>query len=142
MPTLVQHIKVLAKADPDRLGNEPLIKQAMADLVKLVQMQPLGEPVVHNVPLEIEKLNREKFEDEGGITTQRAGGRMEPAYQGIHTLSTSHVAIHTWPLREEFKLDIFSCREYDADLVVGFLTEVFHITHSKVTDLSASCEWD
>lgn len=142
MPTLVQHIKVLAKADPERLSNESLIKQAMSDLVELVQMQPLGEPVVHNVPLEIEKLNRECFCDEGGVTTQRTGGKLEPAYQGIHTLSTSHVAIHTWPLREEFKLDIFSCREYDADAVVTFLTEVFHVTRSKVTDLSASCEWD
>jgi hypothetical protein len=41
----------------------------MGDLIKWVGMIGLGEPTVHDVPIEIEKFGRELFEDEGGVTT-------------------------------------------------------------------------
>jgi len=96
-------------------------------------MQPLGEPVIHDVPLEIQKLGREPFQDEGGVTAQLVG---------FHTLSTSHVAIHTWPLREEFHLDLYSCREFNKDVIVNFISEVFHSKIMKIADLSAHCKWE
>lgn len=129
---MVKHIKILGKANAERLGNETIIRQAMIDLIRQVGMQPLGDPIVHNVPLEIEKLGREPFEDEGGITTQIVG---------CHTLSTSHIAIHTWPLREEFILDLFSCRFYEQADVCRFLHDVLHCSAMKVHDLTFACEW-
>ena len=141
----VEHIKILAKANPDRIGNASLVKRAIDDLVRVVEMTPLGESMVFDVPLEIEKLNRIPFEDEGGITTQRGSfaieNKLEPVIMGFTTLSTSHVAIHTWPLREELKIDIYSCRKYNSEDVINFLVEVFHITRKKVTDLTEACDW-
>ena len=52
----------------------------------------------------MEKMNVEPFEDEGGVT-------------GIGVLSTSHCAVHTWPLRSFFVMDVYSCRDFDVDIV-------------------------
>jgi S-adenosylmethionine/arginine decarboxylase-like enzyme len=128
MATLAKHLKILGKGDPVRLGDAGLIRQFITDLVHRVGMQPLGEPLVHDVPVEIEKLGREPFEDEGGISV-------------LCCLSTSHVAIHTWPLRNEFHLDLYSCRFYDRDEVLSFLRDVFHVERTKVTDVTEGCDW-
>jgi S-adenosylmethionine/arginine decarboxylase-like enzyme len=131
--TNVRHIKVLGKGDPTPMGDAAVVRQFVTDLVKRVGMQPLGEPVVHDVPVEVQKLGREPFEDEGGVTAQLVG---------FHTLSTSHVAIHTWPLREEFHLDLYSCREFSGQEILDFITEVFHTHTMKVSDLSSYCDWE
>lgn len=136
------HLKVIAKADPERLADEKLIHRALTDLVRLVGMQPLGDPIINNVPLELEKLGQEPFADEGGVTTQMGSIKIDPCVQGFLTLTTSHCAIHTWPLRNEFHFDLYSCREYDGQTVLDFLTEVFHTTKIKATDHSEGCHWD
>lgn len=131
--TNVKHLKVLGLGDPARLGDAAIVRRFVTDLVRQVGMEPLGEPVVHDVPLEVGKLGREPFQDEGGVTTQLVG---------FHTLSTSHVAIHTWPLRSEFHLDLYSCREFNRADVLGFITEVFRTETMKASDLTAYCEWE
>jgi len=133
LQTNAKHIKVLGKGDPARLGDATIVRQFVIDLVKQVGMQPLGDPVIHDVPFEIKKLGREPFEDEGGVTGQLVG---------FHTLSTSHVAIHTWPARDEFHLDLYSCREFDKNEVEAFIHEVFHSQRMVVSDLTFACEWE
>jgi S-adenosylmethionine decarboxylase len=123
-----KHLKVLGKGDPIRLGDIGIVRQFLIDLVHRVGMQPLGDPMIHDVPTEIAKLGREPFEDEGGISA-------------LACLSTSHVAIHTWPLRSEFHLDLYSCRPYDTKEVMGFLKDVFHVERTKVTDVTEGCDW-
>jgi S-adenosylmethionine decarboxylase len=128
--TNVKHLKVLGRGDPRRLGNADLVRRFVTDLVRRVGMEPLGEPVVHDVALEVGKLGREPFQDEGGVTAQLVG---------FHTLSTSHVAIHTWPLRSEFHLDLYSCREFDRGEIEGFISEVFHVRTMQASDLTSYC---
>lgn len=127
-----KHLKVLGRGDPLRLGDATLVRKFVTDLVRQVGMEPLGEPVIHDVPQEIAKLGREPFEDEGGVTAQLVG---------FHTLSTSHVAIHTWPLRNEFHLDLYSCRFFDREEVLSYITDVFRVEELKVSDLTPYCEW-
>lgn len=129
----VKHLKVLGRGNPHLLGEAARVRQFVIDLVRSVGMEPLGDPVVHDVPVEVAKLGREPFEDEGGITCQLVG---------FHTLSTSHVAIHTWPLRSEFHLDLYSCRPYDKEEVLAFISDVFHTEMLKVADLTPHCNWD
>lgn len=131
--TNVKHLKVLGRGDPRRLGDADIVRRFVIDLVRKVGMEPLGEPVIHDVPLEVAKLGREPFQDEGGITAQLVG---------FHTLSTSHVAIHTWPLREEFHLDLYSCREFSKVEVGAFIQEIFHTTRMVSSDLTFACEWE
>ena len=67
------------------------------------------------------------FEDEGGIS-------------GISVLSTSHVSIHTWPLRSHAVLDVYSCREYDARIVVKLIKQFFQATGIHLHELSFSLQ--
>jgi len=127
-----KHLKVLGRGDPLRLGDADIVRSFVIDLVHVVGMEPLGDPVIHDVPQEIKKLGRTPFEDEGGVTAQLVG---------FHTLSTSHVAIHTWPLRNEFHLDLYSCRFFDQEQVLNFISEAFHAVEIKASNLTAYCEW-
>ena len=42
---------------------------------------------------------------------------------GVVLIAESHIALHTFPEKEFFTLDIFSCKEFDVRLAVDF---VFH----------------
>ena len=128
----VKHIKILGFGNSNLLGDASYIGNLINELINRVGMQPLGNTVVYDVPLEINKLGREPFEDEGGITAQLVG---------FSTLSTSHVAIHTWPLRNEFHLDLYSCRFFVIEDVINFITDTLQTTDLKVSDLTFSCEW-
>jgi hypothetical protein len=46
------------------------------------------------------------------------------------------------PLRREFHLDIYSCRDFDADFVSKFVGLYFDCFRIKITDLTYAAEWD
>ena len=127
------HLKILGMGDPAILGNPNLIRRFITNLIQKVGMQPLGEPTIHEVTEDVRKLGREPFEDEGGVTGQIVG---------YHTLSTSHLSIHTWPIREEFHLDLYSCREFDRQAVVSFIKEALCCGVIQDEDLTKYCKWE
>jgi len=55
--------------------------------------------IVSNVKEDLSKLNRTAFEDEGGISV-------------LALISTSHIALHGWPNRRRFMLDVVSCKPF------------------------------
>jgi S-adenosylmethionine decarboxylase len=125
-----RHLKVLGRGDPFRLRRPQEIRRFLEDLIRALEMRILGEPVVYEVEQDIQKLGKEPFEDEGGVT-------------GIAVLSTSHVAIHTWPLRaktnrEMFVLDIYSCRDFKNSAVTVLVKERFRGEGIKLNDLSSA----
>jgi S-adenosylmethionine/arginine decarboxylase-like enzyme len=130
-----RHIKVLGRGSPEALGNPKTVGDFVRLLVERLEMRMLGEPQVHEVEQDIRKLGAEPFEDEGGVTA-------------VGVLSTSHVALHTWPLRakdplsEMFVLDVFSCRSFRDDVVLRFLTEHLHTYGYVVSDLTFALEYD
>jgi S-adenosylmethionine/arginine decarboxylase-like enzyme len=125
---MAKHIKILGISDAHRLAQQQLLLEMVEDMIKSIGMRPLEQPLIVDVPLAIEKLNQEPFEDEGGISILRL-------------LSTSHVALHTWPLRSEFHLDVYSCREFAPEVVYKMLDVYLGITRMKLTDCSHGCEW-
>ncbi len=100
MHTHGRHIKIMAKGDPESLGSLSNVHEVLCELVRTLGMRLMGAPHMYEVETEVKKLGVEPFEDEGGVT-------------GVCVLSTSHCAIHTWPLRSFFILDIFSCRHFE-----------------------------
>lgn len=70
-------------------------------LVDTLHMQYLMRPVACEVPLSAANLRTE--EDDGGTSF-------------ICQITTSHIAVHTWPLRGSVMMDIMSCKDFDADL--------------------------
>lgn len=124
-----RHIKVLGKASPDALRSVENVREFLTDLVQGLGMRPLGDTHMYEVEEEIQKLGVEPFEDEGGVT-------------GVCVLSTSHCAIHTWPLRSYFVMDVYSCRDFDPALVRGLAVERLGAFKLRLTDLTFALEDD
>jgi len=101
------------------------MRDLLEAMVSRLGMRLLGAPHLYEVEEEISKLNVEPFEDEGGVT-------------GVAVLSTSHCAIHTWPQRNFFVLDVYSCRDFEPEAVRQLLGEYFGAYALRLSDLSHS----
>lgn len=117
-----RHIKVLGRGMSPLLADIDRVRSFVADLVVELGMRPLGEPILHDVVLDLAKLDVLPFSDEGGVT-------------GTVVLSTSHIAIHTWPLRHFFVLDVFSRRDFDPETVERCLSSAFGTFALKVVNV-------
>lgn len=120
-----RHIKVLGRGNAGLLGDASNIEAMLRDLIGILGMRILGEPHMYEVETEIAKLGVEPFEDEGGVT-------------GVCVLSTSHCAIHTWPLRPFFVMDVYSCRDFDPSQVESHLAKKLGAYDLQITDVSAA----
>jgi len=93
--------------------SEPLASASRLEgmfrrLVGTLDMEILVPPVTKEVPLQPEKLATGS--DEGGITS-------------FCVITTSHMSIHTWPLRRFFSMDVYSCKDFDADAALAVIRE-------------------
>lgn len=95
-----------------RLNDIEFLQEVLLKLVEFLGMQVLDGPRLHRVEFDRSKVDSD--EDEGGVT-------------GILVLTTSHISIHTWPLRERFSLDIFSCREFDEDTAQALIEDLLKV---------------
>ncbi len=124
-----RHVKVVGKGASAMLGSANVVSAFLESVVRAVGMTALAPPVTYDVEVQVEKLGREPFEDEGGVT-------------GIVVLSTSHCAIHTWPARHLFIMDLFSCRDFDPTVVLEQLRQHFGTFSVRMTDVSESLDYD
>jgi S-adenosylmethionine decarboxylase len=120
-----RHIKVLGWAPPARLRAKAQIAALLETLVGRLGMRCLGPVQVYEVEEQLVRLGVEPFEDEGGVSA-------------IVVLSTSHCAIHTWPLREYFVMDVYSCRDFEADAIASALTAMLEARNLQLTDVSSA----
>ena len=100
----------------DRLGDVAFLERNFLDLVSLLDMEVLVPPVFKVVPLNPEQM-KDDTADEGGVT-------------GTCIITTSHLSIHTWPLRHRFSLDAFSCKNFSKERAIGFLSDRFLVKRS------------
>jgi S-adenosylmethionine decarboxylase len=124
-----RHVKVLGRGSAGLLGNAKTVETMLRELIDLLGMRMLGEPHLYEVETEIAKLGVEPFEDEGGVT-------------GVCVLSTSHCAIHTWPLRPFFVMDVYSCRDFDPAHLEEHLVKHVEAYDLQLTDLSFALEFE
>lgn len=123
-----KHVKFIFDAnDSQQFGYPYKINELLKTATARAGMRPLGDPVIYNVPLQIRKMGAEPYEDEGGVT-------------GVIVLSTSHCAIHTWPLQNKAVLDLYSCRDYDEADIKKAITDIFAPSYIQETDLSHSLQ--
>lgn len=113
------HLIIDGKAEPELLRNKSLIKDIFTCIVLQTGMNVL-DCKMYEIPEDEETLLSEKFKDSGGVT-------------GYVVLTTSHICIHTFPLKSEFKLDIFSCKPYNTVPIIDIITNNFNITKEHIT---------
>tara|TARA_Y100000034_G_C6560533_1_gene242541 strand:- start:117 stop:509 length:393 start_codon:yes stop_codon:yes gene_type:complete len=96
--------------NPDKLDDENFVKNFLLKLTEKIEMNIIKGPVVVNYD-STEKL-------ESGVT-------------GFVILAESHISIHTYPEKNYFSMDIFSCKEFNVEKIKGFLNEKFSIKETK-----------
>jgi hypothetical protein len=157
-----KHVKVLVRGNAIKLGNPDRVHAFLGLAVERLGMRELTEARVIDVPLQVQALGAVPFEDEGGVTAEGFGvvrvvrgsvrqlavswlaglAEVAPALVGSVVLSTSHVAIHTWPLRRIAVVDAYSCRDFDEELLAELAQGWFDADRVLVRDLSWALSWD
>ncbi len=82
-----------------------MIKAIIEELVEKIGMEPLGPPHIHLVD------NRDHYEL-SGITA-------------VQIITTSHISIHTYIESGDIYFDLFSCKDYDHEMIDRFLIKKF-----------------
>ena len=123
------HLTIDGYVGCEEVFSQPIIFSLFNDLSEALNMTILADPVAVEVPIDESKLASD--EDEGGVSY-------------FCLITTSHMAIHVWPLRKTFMLDIFSCRPFDPSVAVAvvlkklsvddYLTNVIFRTDPKIKD--------
>lgn len=75
-----------------------------------------------NIEKDLTRMSGQVFSDEGGFSV-------------LALISTSHIALHTWPERRAFMFDLVSCRPFEAQQVLAFLKrelQVEETVHERV----------
>lgn len=103
------------------LGDYEALAAFLRSVCETVRMQPL-ELAALDVPFAVEALGRDPFEDEGGASA-------------VLILSTSHMAIHGWPYRDNLRSDgayfmfsIQSCRDFKPEAIRELAHDVLQTT--------------
>jgi S-adenosylmethionine decarboxylase len=60
---------------------------------------------------------------------------------GFVLIAESHISIHTYPDRAYLSLDIFSCKDFDHQKAVAYITELFGIGRHELNLLNRGLEF-
>lgn len=118
-----RHVVVDGFVRDAKVFDSEILSALFHDVVKALDMTILKGPDFVEVPVDPEVLERVKitgkFEDEGGIT-------------GTCIISTSHIAIHCWPLQQFFSMDVFSCKDFEHGRALAIIRDVLGVTEANV----------
>jgi|CXWL01.1.fsa_nt_gi S-adenosylmethionine/arginine decarboxylase-like enzyme len=103
--------------DNQILSDISKMSDILIKLVGILKMEILLYPQFLYVPTDTTKLNTDA--DDGGIS-------------GFCMVTTSHISIHTWPLRNRFSMDVFSCKDFSEKEAMGFLRKEFGIESETI----------
>jgi S-adenosylmethionine decarboxylase len=112
-----KHLLIDGYVRDGKILNPDSICTVFDRLVDTLEMQYLQRPTAIRVPIDPDKLNSK--EDEGGWSV-------------ICQITTSHIALHGWPLRGAFMMDIFSCRDFNATAAERVVRDHLDVTEAKV----------
>ncbi|HDD56645.1 MAG TPA: S-adenosylmethionine decarboxylase proenzyme [Nitrososphaeria archaeon] len=91
---------------PEALGDKSLVRRIFEDLSKIIDLRMITEPVIIYYSGESDSPSGE------GVS-------------GFVIVAESHLSIHT-DLRTNFaSIDVYSCKEFDAEVVERYLIKVF-----------------
>ncbi len=60
---------------------------------------------------------------------------------GFVLIAESHISIHTFPDRRYLSLDIFSCKDFDYQQAVAYVTKLFGISRHEINLLDRGLEF-
>ena len=99
------------------LVNTNHVDSVMRNLTSELGMTLLQDPIIYSFP---------------NIGDQEAG------VTGTAIWAESHMTIHTWPELEYFSCDLYSCKEFDVDSAIAYLSEHFDIEEAAIVSVTRS----
>tara|TARA_B100000900_G_scaffold414104_1_gene439817 strand:- start:20542 stop:20913 length:372 start_codon:yes stop_codon:yes gene_type:complete len=102
--------------DYDILWDESLIKDTLLKVTNMIGLRPLSKPLLYLV-------------DESMIGSESIG------ITGGIIFMESHFTFHTFPERNYFSADIYSCNTFDHEEVVEYISTLFKAKNKDVTVL-------
>ncbi|WP_300023365.1 adenosylmethionine decarboxylase [uncultured Maribacter sp.] len=93
----------------DKLSFVPYIKESLHTITATLNLEELNEAFKQFEPI--------------GVT-------------GFILLAESHISIHTWPEHNYAAVDVFSCKEFDANVVTGLLKKLFDSNKIELNKLN------
>jgi len=103
------------------LDNVKYIESLFALLVHRIKMTPLAAPQAFEVPANDGAVG-DAVADDGGLTMQCV-------------ISTSHIAYHSWPLQDQFRLVVDSCKDFSAKDVEEVVRHHFTVKEMVIQDV-------
>lgn len=92
--------------DFDQLNDRENVLSCFTELLELLKMHPLIEPVIIEAP-------DNQIKDPGG-------------WSGYVVIAESHISIHTFPKRRFISADVYTCQNgLDKDLIINYFTTKF-----------------
>jgi S-adenosylmethionine decarboxylase proenzyme len=94
----------------------------LKEIASILGMQIIDGPYQVSVAETQVQENVVEFQDTGGLS-------------GFCVISTSHLSFHSWPEYGYISLDIYSCKDYEAQKAIDFLNKFLKITQANVSDV-------
>jgi S-adenosylmethionine decarboxylase len=101
----------------DGYGGNPQRMQDVEFIDELLNVYPSQIGMTKISPAQVSRNVGPKPEDRG--------------ISGFVGLAESHISVHTFPERSYINIDIFSCKEFDAERVTQDLQEKFGLTELR-----------
>lgn len=96
-------------ADPVKLNDLSLLFETLNELPSKIGMNKIGFP----------HLAQFKEDEIAGIS-------------GIIMIVESHISIHTYPNKEYFSMDVYSCKQFDHQKVIELIQGTYQIKHLDI----------
>lgn len=93
-----------------------IIKKMLLDVTKMIELKPLSDTLIY----EVDESMIEKSET--GVT----GGII---------FMESHFTFHSFPYKNYFSADIYSCKDFNHEKVVAYIRNLFEVNTNDITVL-------
>ena len=107
-------------ADPAKLQDVDLVRKFLDEYPATIEMTKMAPPQVHTY--------RGRVPEDWGVS-------------GFVLIAESHISVHTFPDRRYINIDIFSCKEFDADASLGDVQETFSLSEVRVWTMERGTEY-
>ena len=106
--------------DPDRLRDADVVQRFLNEHPSAIGMTKISPPHVYTY--------HGRVPDDWGVS-------------GFVLIAESHISVHTFPERRYVNIDVFSCKEFDAEASLRAIKATFSLTDARVWTLERGLDY-
>lgn len=110
--------------NPKKLDNEELCINVLHKIAKIAGMKKLHDPVIVKAD-----------------SNETLGGKDPGGFSCFLMIQESHISIHTFTRRGFVTIDVYSCKEFEAQPVIKYVKEVFKAKDSDILKIDRGLKY-